>query len=140
MGLGARSLETSDDFWSRIETKSSFAIDIIHLEEKKCPRTLCPLYDQNMVAYCQSALTFCVSPNPSDQNNVPQKAHRAGRLGSTVPFNLAVSGTPSPFLLLSGSFEMSTECLVSVFESPSCLPDCVVRSPVSLEDAPYVHD
>lgn len=58
-----------------------------------------------------------------------------GRFGSTVPLTLAVSGEPSPFLLLLGSFVMSVECFVSVFESPSCLPDWVFLPWGSLEAA-----
>jgi len=46
-----------------------------------------------------------------------------------VPLDFAVSGTPSPFLLLSGSLTRSVECLVSVFDKPSCLPEIVVISP-----------
>ena len=41
-----------------------------------------------------------------------------------MPFDLEVSGVPSPFLLFSGSLPMSVECLVSVFDKPSCFPDC----------------
>ena len=59
----------------------------------------------------------------------PARFSAGGRVGSTVPFDFAVSGAPSPFLLLSGSFAMSVECFVSVFDSPSCLPDCVDMSP-----------
>jgi len=59
----------------------------------------------------------------------------AGRLTSTVPFNLAVSGAPSPFVLFSGLPAMSVECLVSVFERPSCLPLWVDASPDFLDAA-----
>ena len=52
--------------------------------------------------------------------------YTCGLPGSTVPLLFDVSGVPSPFLLLSGSFAISVECLVSVFEKPSCLPDIVV--------------
>ena len=49
--------------------------------------------------------------------------HTCGRFGSTVPLLFDVSGVPSPFLLFSGSFVIFVECLVSVLERPSCLPD-----------------
>lgn len=54
--------------------------------------------------------------------------HTCGRLGSTVPLDLDVSGVPSPLVLFSGLLVMSVECLVSLFVRPSCLPDCVVLS------------
>lgn len=46
-----------------------------------------------------------------------------------VPLDFAVSGPPSPFLLFSESLARSVECLVSVLEIPSCLPEIVVMSP-----------
>ena len=64
--------------------------------------------------------------------------YTCGREGLTVPFALAVSGVPSPFLLFSGSLVRSVECLVSVFDSPSCLPDCVFLEPAGLEEAGWV--
>lgn len=53
----------------------------------------------------------------------------------TVPFALAESGVPSPFVLFSGSLVRSVECLVSVFDKPSCLPDWVFWEPAGLEVA-----
>lgn len=52
-----------------------------------------------------------------------QISAQAYALGSTVPFTLAVSGIPPPFVLFSGSFTTSVECLVSAFDIPSCLLD-----------------
>jgi hypothetical protein len=67
-----------------------------------------------------------------------QMGHTVGRLGSTVPLSLAVSGDPSPFLLLSGLLVRSVECLVSVLLNPSCLPVCVfLLSLAGLEAAGY---
>lgn len=63
--------------------------------------------------------------------------YTCGRFGSTVPFDLEVSGVPSPFVLLSGLLVMSVECLVSVFVKPSCFPDCEFLSPGSLDAAAY---
>jgi len=54
-----------------------------------------------------------------------------------VPFDFAVSGIPSPLVLFSGLFVISVECLVSVFDRPSCLPDCVVLSPAGFDEAAY---
>lgn len=48
--------------------------------------------------------------------------YTCGRFGSTGPFDFAVSGTPSPLVLLLRSLVISVECFVSVLESPSCLP------------------
>lgn len=45
--------------------------------------------------------------------------HTCG-FGSTGPFDLADSGTPS--VLLLESLEISVECLVSVLDNPSCFP------------------
>jgi hypothetical protein len=61
--------------------------------------------------------------------------YTCGREVLTVPFALAESGVPSPFLLVTGSFIRSVECLVSVFDKPSCLPDCVFLEPAGLEVA-----
>jgi hypothetical protein len=46
-----------------------------------------------------------------------------GRSVETVPLSLAVSATPSPFLLLPSSLEICDEWCVSLLERPSCLPD-----------------
>lgn len=54
-----------------------------------------------------------------------------------MPFILAVSGAPSPLVLFSGLSAILVECLVSVFESPSCFPDVVVLSPGVLDEAAY---
>lgn len=54
-----------------------------------------------------------------------------------MPFDFAVSGMPSPFLLVSGSFVMSVECLVSAFDNPSCFPDWVFMLPAGLDAAGY---
>jgi hypothetical protein len=61
-------------------------------------------------------------------------AYACGRLVSTVPFALAVSGVPSPFVLFS-SLLMSVECLVSALLSPSCFPDWEFAPPAGLEAA-----
>lgn len=42
---------------------------------------------------------------------------------------------PSPFLLMSGLWVMSVECLVSVFAMPSCLADIEFGPPGGLEAA-----
>ena len=55
--------------------------------------------------------------------------------GSTVPCNLAVSGTPSPFFDFSGSFPISVECFVSVLLKPDCFPD-IEPATGPLPDAP----
>lgn len=44
-----------------------------------------------------------------------------GLLGSTVPIDFAVSGEPSPFLLLSAISWIGMECLVGVLDMPACL-------------------
>ena len=62
--------------------------------------------------------------------------HTAGLNGSTVPFSLAVSGPPVGFVLLSGLFAIFVECLVSLFERPSCLPDCTFLLPACFDVAP----
>ena len=62
-----------------------------------------------------------------------------GLFGSTVPFSFAVSGPPVGLVLFSGLPAMSVECLVSVLESPSCFPDCVLRLPAGFAVAPYQH-
>lgn len=46
-----------------------------------------------------------------------------GRLVETVPWSLAVSATPSPFLLCSECFEICNEWWVSALDIPFCLPD-----------------
>lgn len=79
-------------------------------------------YDQNMASSILDRISEVV-------------LYLAGRLTSTVPFNLAVSGAPSPFVLFSGLPAMSVECLVSVFERPSCLPLWVDASPDFLDAA-----
>ena len=40
-------------------------------------------------------------------------------------------------MLFSGLSAILVECLVSVFESPSCFPDVVVLSPAVLDEAAY---
>lgn len=66
-----------------------------------------------------------------------QGCQTCGRLGSTVPLTLAVSGAPSPFLLVLGSLVLSSECLVSVLDKPSCFPDCVFFPPADFEAAAW---
>jgi hypothetical protein len=46
-----------------------------------------------------------------------------GRSVDTVPLSLAVSATPSPFLLFSGCFEICEVWWVSLLDKPSCFPD-----------------
>ena len=86
--------------------------------------------DPRLWAYHESSrfsAYICVSilANHINQCSSPT----CGRPGSIVPFIFAVSGAPSPFLLLSGSLVISVECFVSEFDSPSCLPDCEVVIP-----------
>lgn len=50
--------------------------------------------------------------------------YTCSRFGSTVPFAFEVSG-PSGFVEESSRSSIWVECLVSVLDSPSCLPDCV---------------
>ena len=63
-----------------------------------------------------------------------------GRSDFTVPLTLAVSGPPSGFLLCSGSCSMSDECLASVFDKPSCLPDCEFEPLAGLEVDGYKNE
>jgi len=82
---------------------------------------LCPLKEVVTMRTCPNILI--------------NQGYTCGRFGSTVPFSFAVSGPPSPFLLLFGSFVMSVECFVSVLERPSCLPLCEFLPPADLEAA-----
>lgn len=51
-------------------------------------------------------------------------SHACGRSGLTVPFSFAVSVSPSPFWLLSGSLMYGF--IVSALERPCCLNDMLV--------------
>lgn len=46
-----------------------------------------------------------------------------GRSVETVPCSLAVSATPSPFLLFSECSEIGEVCSVLSLDKPFCLPD-----------------
>jgi hypothetical protein len=69
--------------------------------------------------------------------NIRNQGYTCGRLGSTDPFALPVSGVPSPFELLLGSLAISVECFVSVLDRPSCFPLWVFLPPAGLEVAAY---
>lgn len=56
-----------------------------------------------------------------EANDKPYYFYLTGAFGSMVPFALAVSGPPEPFLDFSGSSSIFMECLASVVEMPFCL-------------------
>lgn len=64
--------------------------------------------------YCSAKRTvYCLSPRSA--------LSAIGLFGSTVPMDFAVSGVPSPFLLLSLISWIGMECLVGVLDKPACL-------------------
>lgn len=68
------------------------------------------------------------------------KVQTPGLPASTVPCSFAVSGPPPGFLLFSGSFAMSVECFVSVFDSPDCFPDCCPKPPDGFDGEACKHE
>lgn len=79
-----------------------------------------------------SALTYVSLAQDSCPLQLSRFLYCCGR-GSMVPFDLAVSGSPPGFWLLSGSPAISVECLVSALLTPSCFPDWMFMVPGALD-------
>ena len=117
--------------WSHHSTPQLIILEIAGIISS-CPET-------------KTAISLQLPPKRGDCFGMPRKieirnqGYTCGRLGSTVPFALPVSGVPSPFVLMVGSLVTSVECFVSVFERPSCFPLCVFLLPAGLEVEAWCH-